>query len=175
MELKRIVILYVTFTAMTTMLGLADLVLDKMDVETTWHTGIEMAFVLFAAGSATYLSFAYYRDRKALERTERELGIWKEKHGNLVSDMKKSILDQFQRWDFSPSEMKVALHLIRGYSHKQISGLLEKSERTVRNQSLNIYKKSGMAGRNELSAFFMEDLFSIPLDDDEDGDSSEEP
>jgi DNA-binding NarL/FixJ family response regulator len=58
----------------------------------------------------------------------------------------------------SPAEREVGLLLLKGLSHKEIAGVLDKSERTVRQQSLGIYKKAGLAGRAELSAFFLEDL-----------------
>jgi hypothetical protein len=32
----------------------------------------------------------------------------------------------------------------------------------VRQQSLAVYRKAGLAGRAELSAFFLEDLLSLP-------------
>jgi len=35
---------------------------------------------------------------------------------------------------------------------------LERSERTVRQHAVAVYRKSGLAGRAELSAFFLEDL-----------------
>jgi DNA-binding NarL/FixJ family response regulator len=36
--------------------------------------------------------------------------------------------------------------------------MLGRSERTVRNQTLSIYRKSGMTGRSDLSAFFLQDI-----------------
>jgi len=36
------------------------------------------------------------------------------------------------------------------------------SERTIRDQARAVYRKSGVAGRTELSAFFLEDLL-LPL------------
>lgn len=174
MNTSRIILLYILFTIIIAFLGFTDLVLDSLEIENPIHLVIEISFVVFAAGSGTYMSIAYYRDRVALDETterlgdaNRQLDEWKERHRVLISDMKRSILGQFRTWDFSPSEMDVAMYLIRGYSHKQISGFLNKSERTVRNQSLNIYRKAGMTGRSELAAFFMEDLFSLPSLEDE--------
>jgi DNA-binding NarL/FixJ family response regulator len=52
----------------------------------------------------------------------------------------------------------VALLLLKGLAHKEIADARETSERTVRQQSLAIYRKAGLSGRAELSAFFLEDL-----------------
>jgi DNA-binding NarL/FixJ family response regulator len=42
--------------------------------------------------------------------------------------------------------------------HKAIADLRQTSERTVRQQALAVYRKSGLNGRNDLAAFFLEDL-----------------
>jgi DNA-binding NarL/FixJ family response regulator len=47
---------------------------------------------------------------------------------------------------------------LKGFSHKEIGNLTGRSERTVRQHSIAVYRKSGLSGRAELSAFFLEDL-----------------
>jgi len=64
----------------------------------------------------------------------------------------------------SPVERETALLLLKGYGHKEIAGLQEKSERTVRQHAVAVYRKSGLSGRAELSAFFLEDLL-LPADE----------
>jgi DNA-binding NarL/FixJ family response regulator len=54
----------------------------------------------------------------------------------------------------------VALLLVKGLALKDVAQVRATSERTVRQQSLAIYRKSGLAGRAELAAFFLEDLLS---------------
>jgi hypothetical protein len=41
--------------------------------------------------------------------------------------------------------------------------VLDRSERTVRRHAVSVYRKSGLAGRAELLAFFLEDLL-LPMD-----------
>ncbi len=53
--------------------------------------------------------------------------------------------------------------LLKGLGHKEVAALLERSERTVRQHAVSVYRKSGLAGRAELSAFFLEDLL-LPVD-----------
>ncbi|MEY3046615.1 MAG: hypothetical protein RL242_3457, partial [Pseudomonadota bacterium] len=50
------------------------------------------------------------------------------------------------------------LLLLKGLSFKEIAELRQTSERTVRQQAGEVYRKSGLGGRNELAAFFLEDL-----------------
>jgi DNA-binding CsgD family transcriptional regulator len=65
---------------------------------------------------------------------------------------------EFERWELSPKEREIALLLLKGYGLKEIAELHARSERTVRQQAGSIYKKAGLAGRAELSAYFLEDL-----------------
>lgn len=94
-----------------------------------------------------------------LHAANTELQSFRSRNQNLLSGMRSAIHEQFNRWALSESEGKLAELLIRGYSFKQIAGMLEKSEKTVRNQSQSVYDKSGMTGRIDLAAFFLEDLF----------------
>lgn len=65
---------------------------------------------------------------------------------------------QFQRWALTPAEREVGLLLLKGLSHREIAGLRSTSEPTVRQQALSVYRKSGLRGRSDLAAFFLEDL-----------------
>ena len=47
---------------------------------------------------------------------------------------------------------------LKGLRHKEIAELRQTSERTVRQQALAVYRKSGLNGRTDLAAFFLEDL-----------------
>ena len=105
--------------------------------------------------------FLLVKSEKKILEIISERDLWRKKHEDAIHGIQEAVTGQFKNWGFSSSEIEVALYIIRGYSHRQIAGILEKSERTVRNQSINIYKKSGMTGRNELAAFFLEDLFSF--------------
>jgi DNA-binding CsgD family transcriptional regulator len=58
------------------------------------------------------------------------------------------------------SEKEVAFLLLKGLSLKEIAAIRETSEKTARAQSTAIYEKSGLAGRSELAAFFLEDLLA---------------
>jgi DNA-binding NarL/FixJ family response regulator len=55
-----------------------------------------------------------------------------------------------------------ALLLLKGYGHKEIAKLLGRSERTVRQHAVAVYRKSNLSGRAELAAFFLEDLLLPP-------------
>jgi DNA-binding NarL/FixJ family response regulator len=53
--------------------------------------------------------------------------------------------------------------LLKGLSHKRVARMTSTSERTVRQHSVAIYRKSGLSGRAELAGFFLESLL-LPED-----------
>lgn len=62
------------------------------------------------------------------------------------------------------AESEVALLILKGLGLGEIAALRSTSERTVRDQARAVYRKSGLANRASLSAFFLEDLL-LPLAD----------
>jgi DNA-binding CsgD family transcriptional regulator len=55
-------------------------------------------------------------------------------------------IGQFQRWGLTEAESEVALLQLKGLRHKEIAELRHTSERTVRQQALAVYRKSGTFG-----------------------------
>jgi DNA-binding NarL/FixJ family response regulator len=49
----------------------------------------------------------------------------------------------------TPAESEAALFLLKGFSQKKIGNLTGKSERTVRQHAIVVYRKSGLSGRAE--------------------------
>jgi DNA-binding CsgD family transcriptional regulator len=84
----------------------------------------------------------------------------KEKTARLSGELIAVLHDQFATWKLSPSESEVAMLLIKGLSMKEISEARSVREKTVRQQAASIYAKTGLAGRHELVAYFIEDLLS---------------
>lgn len=107
----------------------------------------------------TYHIYGLNHLHSELDKKNQEIDVYKKKYKDSIQEIKQGIKEQFQYWNLTKEEEKVAQYLILGYSFKQISGLLNKSEKTIRNQSLSIYKKAGMTGRNDLAGFFLYDFF----------------
>ena len=68
------------------------------------------------------------------------------------------VVSSSSRWSLTPTEKEVALLLLKGLGHKEAAAVLDRSERTVRQHSVAVHRKSGPSGRAELAAFFLEDL-----------------
>jgi DNA-binding CsgD family transcriptional regulator len=102
---------------------------------------------------------------RQLDRTRTDLASalvaaehWKQESRELLRGLGVAIEHQFERWHLTAAEAEIALLLLKGLGHKDIAALRQVSERTVREQARSVYRKSGLAGRSELAAFFLEDL-----------------
>jgi DNA-binding CsgD family transcriptional regulator len=101
-----------------------------------------------------------------LEQAKAEVGRWAEdarrwnrEAQDLLKGLGAAIDRQFDAWGLTPAEREIALLQLKGFRHREIADLRKTSERTVRHQALAIYRKSGLNGRSDLAAFFLEDLF----------------
>ncbi len=111
----------------------------------------------------------WWRQRQAAQGRERVLASSleearheAERHAKAADALIKGVGDkmdkQFEAWGLTPAEKEVASLLLKGMRHKEIGEIRQTSERTVRQQSLSIYRKAGVEGRTELAAYFLEDL-----------------
>ncbi len=83
---------------------------------------------------------------------------WRREAESLLRGLGASIDRQFQRWQLSPAEKEVALLLLKGLSHKDIARARGIGDATARQQATAVYRKAGVGGRNDLAAYFLEDL-----------------
>jgi DNA-binding NarL/FixJ family response regulator len=95
--------------------------------------------------------------------TKQSYQEWKAKTHASAQEIRHLIDKQFLIWHLSHSEKDVALLLIKGLSMKEIAEIRNTQEKTVRQQATTIYKKSELSGRQELAAFFLEDILSAPI------------
>lgn len=93
-----------------------------------------------------------------LSQSEAQARQWQHEVRELMRGLGAAIDQQFDRWDLTEAEKEVALLLLKGLSHKEVAALRDTSDATTRQQARAVYKKGGLSGRNELSAFFLEDL-----------------
>lgn len=100
------------------------------------------------------------RSQVEAQRSQAEAQRWRAEAQQALRGLAEAIDRQFARWDLTPAEREVGFLLLKGLSLKEIAGLRATSERTARDQARAIYRKAGVAGRSELSAFFLEDLLA---------------
>lgn len=130
-----------------------------------WHLLVE-ATIACAALVGIFLllrgSFVLRRslaeERKLSTRLQTEANNWRSQSKKYVEGLSQIIDSQLTNWKLTQSEKEVAFLLLKGMSLKEIAEIRKTSEKTARTQSVSIYSKAGLAGRSELSAFFLEDL-----------------
>lgn len=151
--------------------SVVDLILDNPDSVFSLHVIFEVCIMVLSLGTAVYLWWAWHDARRSLadaaislelQREERDL--WRSRARMFLRGLGEEIDRQLQAWELTPAERQTAMFLLKGLSHKEIARLSEKSERTVRQHAISVYRKSGLGGRAELSAFFLEEL--LPPDEE---------
>lgn len=152
-------------------------VLIGFDIAADYRSGTAAAHLLTEAfvmavsvGGVTLLGRQLLRaERRAarlsvdLETAKLEAERFRSEAKDALRGLGEAIDHQFTRWNLTRAEREVGLLLLKGLSHKEIADARSTSETTIRQQSLAIYRKSGLRSRAELSAFFLEDLL-LPLD-----------
>ena len=140
-----------------------DLAMDRPPTVWSVHILAEALLVLVSLSAATYLALGWYaalrdvRDLSAVvAERQAERDAWRARAGQALQGLSEAIDAQFDAWELTEAERETALMLLKGFSHKRIGKLSDRSERTVRQHAVAVYRKAGLAGRSELSAFFLE-------------------
>lgn len=149
--------------------ALADLVTDFKEGVRWWHVMIEGLMAVGALIGVFYLmrgSFSLKHKLEDEQRSATELRAkadsWRQQARKFSEGLSQAIDRQLTDWNLTVAEKEVALLLLKGLSSKEIAEVRRTTEKTARVQCMAIYSKSGLAGRSELAAFFLEDLLSPP-------------
>lgn len=149
--------------------GTLDLVLDKPDRWLSPHVIYELTMIAAALVMAVVLwqrwrgaVAAAAQLQGALTAHEAEREAWRAGAAASLDGVRRAIDERLVAWGLTPTEREVAMLILKGESHKRIAGLTGRSERTVRQHAVTIYNKSGLRGRAELAAFFLQDLVVPP-------------
>ncbi len=150
----------------------ADVVTDFLEGAALWHllaeaiaSGLALlgVFLLFAGNFA--LRREVREHRIALTEMRREAETWRAEAKRHAEGLSSAIDAQLTKWRLTVAEKEVAFLLLKGLSLKEVASVRGTSEKTARVQSVAVYTKSGLSGRSELSAFFLEDLLLPSVSD----------
>ena len=145
-----------------------DVIADYSEGAHFEHIAFELFILLTAAGGVVLLWRQLWRTQSDLVEARVESEQWRKESRELIQGLGMAIHKQFNTWKFTNAEADVGLFLLKGLSHKEIAHVRQTSERTIREQARALYRKSGLSGRSELSAFFLEDLL-LPWSDEAKG------
>ncbi len=162
----------IAFSAVVFVLIAMDVLGDYRDGIAWAHLLIEVLILLFSLAGIVYFGRLYYLSAQSrIHLLQQDLAVanqqaqqWREANRQLIAGLAVQIQKQFDSWQLTRAEAEVGMLMLKGLSHQEIADVRNSSERTIRDQARAIYRKSGMAGRSELSAFFLEDLL-LPRQD----------
>lgn len=144
-----------------------DLITDSREGVIVGHILAEATIGIVALIGVFYVLRGTITLRHQLEKEvshslelRKEADTWRAESRKYIEGLSLAIDQQLTKWNLSAAEKEVAFLLLKGLSLKEIAEIRKTTEKTARVQSMAIYSKAGLAGRSELSAFFLEDLLA---------------
>jgi DNA-binding CsgD family transcriptional regulator len=132
-----------------------------------WHVFEESMIVLISGIAGVFLILEIKKRPHNERLLKNKLNASTDELNNITEEMtlarrqySQVIHDQFELWQLTQSEQNVAMLLLKGLSFKEISAVRETKEKTVRQQASTIYNKSGVEGRHDFAAWFLEDFIT---------------
>ncbi|PIP96231.1 MAG: hypothetical protein COW00_19920 [Bdellovibrio sp. CG12_big_fil_rev_8_21_14_0_65_39_13] len=133
-------------------------VLDGMGLHVLFRSaivGVTILYTVFRMVRYVWSSFQF-----ELEESKKTAGQYERKIKDFIGEFKKYIEDEFEKWQFSQSEKEIAYLLLKGLSSKDMAAKRFTSERTIRNQCATIYQKSGLQGKTDFCAYFLQEFLT---------------
>jgi DNA-binding CsgD family transcriptional regulator len=151
--------------------GTIDLILDQPSTWLSFHVIFEVGMVVSGLVMATALWMGWRNAeaqagelRASLAMRNAERDAWRSRAQVVLEGLGAAVQEQLIEWDLTRAEREVALLLLKGYSHKAIARTTGRNDQTARQHASSVYQKSGLAGRAELAAYFLEGL-ELPDED----------
>ena len=126
-------------------------------------------FVVSAALLAIFLTERHRQKaelgalRNQLSRARGKLAQLDTRTQELGAQYRAVIQKQFDAWELSASEQDIVILMLKGLSFREIAELRNTRDKTVRQQASSVYRKAGVSGRNELVAWFFDDVLEPNL------------
>lgn len=148
-----------------TVLVTFDIFTDSREGVAGWHimfeglTGVgALIGIFYVLKDSVGLRHSLNEEIQKSSELKIEAEKWKAHSKKYLEGLSKAIDQQLSDWSLTHAEKEVAFLILKGLSLKEIAAIRNTTEKTTRVQSMAIYAKSGLSGRSELSAFFLEDL-----------------
>jgi len=143
-----------------------DLALDGFAALEMEEVVIECLIIFLCLAGLSALNLSVLHKSKRLKRVElqassleAQLEEFKQNKQTFIDDFQAFIDLHFKNWGLTQSQKDVGTLLVKGLNFEEIANIRGTKSATVRNQAHKIYDKSGLVGRHELAAYFLEELF----------------
>ncbi len=147
--------------------SLLDIHHDKQDALSDTHIRLEFITLFISISAAAFFIYdalRLYRENRRLNEDIQKQSLEHEQYRNKLTRYSQGVFDliceEFQKWELTKTETEIGFLILKGLSTKEIAKIQNSQDKTVRQHCSSIYRKSGLAGRSELSAYFLEDLLS---------------
>ncbi len=148
-----------------------DVIEDFLDGKKLEHLGLDLAVAFASFFLVGYILSRYRSEQQKLLITHKEKKVLEDITKDLRKDLSNqskilvnglgTMIDQeFENWSLTNAEREVAMFLLKGLSAAEMAEIRGSSEKTIRHQITSIYKKANLKGRQELQAYFLEDLLT---------------
>jgi DNA-binding CsgD family transcriptional regulator len=165
---RKLVQLAVAATALVVALATLDVIVDGEGFEPADFALelLDRAITVGAMVAVAWITIGLHevRAEQAALRADVALAValgedWRSASQSTLDDLAAAIHRQFDAWGLTPAEADIAGLMLKGVPLRDIARLRHTSDRTTRQQAQTIYRKSGLSGRAEFAAFFLESLF----------------
>lgn len=164
--------LFVAFVLFVLGTGVAEIVSEFVDGETLNSMADDVIRVILSGLVLVWFVIEYRSQQQALGQLRDELNSGRGRLAQLdgqsqklASQYRAVMQKQFLAWGLTASEQDVVVLMLKGLSFREIAELRDTREKTVRQQASSVYRKAGVTSRNELAAWFFEDMLeSAPMD-----------
>lgn len=125
------------------------------------HVAAELGALAAVAAAAFGIGWVLLRAERSSSRARLEeatRAARREAVSAALEDLSSVVDRHFDAWQLTPAEREITLLLLQGETHKNVARRTGRSERTVRQHAVDVYRKSGLGGRAELAGHFLDAL-----------------
>ena len=155
-QIKILAVSFVVLSVCEVVLVL-DIMTEFLGIEfklyTNNHAAVESVAVLSLGVTLVVIGIDFWRILKENREFRNVVGV-------ASGEFLFILGSKFNDWQLSASEKEIALLLIKGLSIQEIADIRVTKPGTIKSQCSSIYRKANVKGRNELVAYFVEDLLA---------------
>jgi len=121
---------------------------------------IHLCFEVFSAVALVLAIRILVQQLRWLEARNRQQS---ESLSFLRGEMDSFVRGKFEEWNLTSAERDVAMYMLKGLSIADIAAARSTAEGTVKAQTSNIFRKTGVASRMELMSLFMDEFLDVGI------------
>ena len=119
---------------------------------------IHLLFEILSAGALIFAIRILLREMRSLreshDRQSQSLMF-------LRGEMDAFVRGKFREWNLSPAESDIVMYMLKGLSIADIAKARSTAEGTIKAQTTNIFRKTGVSSRTELMSVFMDEFLDV--------------